>query len=692
MVEVLFPIQGHRGYVQFGSLEKEVVVSSNPMINPDFPSVTNPISLGGEKIMKKFMVVMGLLMVAVLALSACTPTTVIQTVEVVKTEIVEVVETQVVTEVVTAGAFTTPHPILGDLKVRQAMAHCTDKVSLAQAGYPLLTAEQAAGLVLNTFIRTGTEFYAGDENITIYEFDPAKGAALLDEAGWTLQDGADYRTNAAGDSLSMQFTTTSAAFRQAWAAVWEQQMADCGIQIVRLHAPSAWWFGDTTGLARRDFEIGGYAWVGQADPGGYTLWACNQIPMPENNWEGQNYMGWCNEAADKDIKTAVNTLDLAARKEAYKVVQAEYTKDVPAIPIFNRTETFSAVADLEGFAPTTGEEYYVYNAEAWTRPGKDTIVIGFTQEPPSLYTTVETAFVTALAVDLIDPRSYESLNYIFTPNLVEELSTLENGLALNNDVAVKAGDKVIDTTGEVVELAAGMKVLDATGTEVEYTGTDITMKQMVITYKWRNDLTWSDGTKLSIEDFKLGYKVACDRENGATTFYTCDRTLDVAFADDGTNTYTVTFVPGYQDPLYFLAAYGYAPAHRVVESEGAYKGMKLADVPAKDWPTLPELAEKPIGVGPYMLVEWVKGEKLVYAANPYAPADMTPKTPNLIIQILAAENAEAQLLAGAVDLLGAETLAGLTDQLVAAEAEGKVKNYVIAGATWEHIDFNLFVR
>lgn len=643
--------------------------------------------------MKKFTFVLGLLMVAALVLSACTPTTVIQTVEVIKTEIVEVVETQVVeVEAAKPGAFQTPHPILSDLKVRQAIAYCTDKAAMAQASYPTITPEQAKDLVLNTFIRGGTEFYAGDENITIYPFDPEKGKALLDEAGWKLADGAEFRSNAAGDILAFQFTTTNAKFRQDWAAVWEQQMYDCGISIVRLHAPGSWWFGDTTGLARRDFEMGGYAWVGQADPGGYTLWACDQIPLPENNWEGQNYMGWCNPAADKAIKTAVNTLDLAARKEAYKVVQAEYTKDVPALPLFNRMEVSAAVAELEGFAPTTGEEYYLYNAYEWTIPGKDTIVIGMTQEPDSLYTTVSTMFTSNLAAYLIDPRSYLSLNYVFTPQTVEELSTLESGLALNNDVAVKAGDKVIDVNGEVVELAAGMKVLDATGTEVEYAGTDVTMKQLVVTYKWRNDLTWSDGTKLSIEDFKLGYKTACDRENGATTFYTCDRTLDVKFAEDTTNTYTVTYVPGYQDYLYFLAPYGYAPAHRVIESEGTYKGMKLADVPAKDWPTLPEIAEKPIGIGSYMITEWVKGEKMVLAANPYAPADLAPKTPNIIIAFPTTDNAEAQLLTGGVDVLGPESFGGLTDQMVAAEKDGKVKNYVIAGGTWEHIDFNLFVR
>ena len=83
--------------------------------------------------------------------------------------------------------------------------------------------------------------------------------------------------------MALKFTTTSAAFRQTWAAVFESQMAACGISIVRLHAPSSWWFGDTTGLARRDFELGAYAWVGQTEPAGRTLHACNQVPTPRNN-------------------------------------------------------------------------------------------------------------------------------------------------------------------------------------------------------------------------------------------------------------------------------------------------------------------------------------------------------------------------------------------------------------------------
>ena len=103
-------------------------------------------------------------------------------------------------------------------------------------------------------------------------------------------------------------------------------MADCGIRILRFHVPGFWWFGDTTGLARRDFELGAYAWVGQADPGGETLWACDQIPSPENGWTGQNYMGWCNEAASDNIKIANNTLIRDDRIKAYDAFQKEFAE------------------------------------------------------------------------------------------------------------------------------------------------------------------------------------------------------------------------------------------------------------------------------------------------------------------------------------------------------------------------------
>ena len=585
---------------------------------------------------------------------------------------------------VTATSYTTPHPILGDLKVRQALSYCTNKADLIKSVYPLLDEATQQSLVMNTFIPTSHWAYAGDENITIYNFDPEKGKALLDEAGWTLGEGADYRANAAGDQLSLKFTTTSAAFRQTWGAIWVAQMADCGVEIIPLYAPASWWFGDTTGIARRDYELGAFAWVGQADPGGQTLYACDQIPLPENGWVGQNAMGWCNELASTNIKLANNTLIKDERIAAYTIVQQEFTKDVPSIPLFNRTETFATAADLSGFAPMPGQEYYNYNVQDWEKAGSDTVILGFTQEPASLFTLVEDAFVANIAYQIVRPAQETHLNYDFkNSEIMKDLPTIENGGTVNNDVEVSEGTKVVDADGNVVDLAAGVFVLNSAGERVEYTGGTITMKQLVSNFELADGLKWEDGEPVTGADLALGQKIACDPESGATSFITCDKTASAEFTDTG---YTQTWVPGVQDPLYFVPVWPLYPAHQVVGD-----GRTLADVPASEWATLPEVAEKPLSYGPYKLVEWVKGEKMVFAANENwigTPA----KSPNLVIQIITPESAEGLLLGGEIDILDSTSLAGLSETLAAAEAEGKIKTFVEAGGTWEHIDVQLFLR
>jgi len=602
------------------------------------------------------------------------------------TEAPVVVEEPVVTEEAPAapGSYTTPHPVLGDLKVRQALSYCTNKLELIQSVYPLIDEETQKSLVMNTFIPTSHWAYAGDDNITIYAFDVEKGKALLDEAGWTLPEGADYRTNAAGDQLSLKFTTTSAVFRQTWAAIWEAQMANCGVQIIRLHAPASWWFGDTTGIARRDYELGAFAWVGQADPGGQTLYACDQIPLPENGWVGQNAMGWCNEDASKNIKLANNTLIKDERIAAYTVVQQEFTKDVPSIPLFNRTETFAAAADMTGFEPVPGQEYYNYNIQDWAKEGSDTVILGFTQEPASLFVLVEDAFVANIAYQIARPAQETHLNYDFKASeVMKDLPTIENGGTVNNEVEVSEGAMVMDSGGTPVALAAGVEVINAAGETVEFTGGTVMMKQLVSKFELADGLKWEDGEPVTSADLELGYKIDCDPESGATSFITCDKTASVEFTDNG---YTQTWIPGVQDPLYFVPVWRIYPAHQVTSD-----GRKLADIPAKEWATLPEVAEKPLSYGPYKLVEWVKGEKMVYAANEYW-IGTAPKSPNFVIQMITPESAESLLLSGEIDILDSTSLVGITEALAAAEAEGTIKTFVEAGGTWEHIDVALFIR
>ena len=634
--------------------------------------------------------------VAALVLGACQPQIVEK--EVVVTQIVEkTVEKEVVVEKekiveVTTEDYTTPHPILSDVKVRQAIAHCTNRPEVIASVYSWL--DDKAAILMDTQIPTSHWAYTKPK--VQYAFDVAKGGALLDEAGWKLGEGADYRSDADGNELSLRFTTTSAQFRQTWAAVFESNMKDCGVRVVRLHAPASWWFGDTTGLARRDYELGAFAWVGDADPGGQSLYACDKIPLPSNGWEGQNGMGWCNEAASNAIKGANNTLDRAERVKQYAIFQEGFAADMPSLPMFNRVEVNATAADLAGFDPRPGQPYPTYNVADWERPGETTIILALSQEPASLFTLVENAFVATLASTLIQGVGITSLDYDFAANMYfTELPTLENKGATLVAVDVKDGDKVINAAGDVVELKSGEKirVVDAAGDlplygdlklkEIEYTGGGAQMPQMTMNWKLESGLKWSDGNPLVAADLELASKITCDPDSGATDFTVCERTAKETWGD---TEYSIMLMPGYTPPLYFSIGPGWYPAHRKLSD-----GRKLADVPAKEWTTLAEIAESPIGLGPYTITKWEKGVSMSFAANPNFYKGK-PKTPNITIKIVQDTNqAVAQLLTGDVDVVFGETLGAGEEVATVKEAadKGDVKIFFTPSATWEHVDFNL---
>jgi ABC-type transport system substrate-binding protein len=201
-------------------------------------------------------------------------------------------------------------------------------------------------------------------------------------------------------------------------------------------------------------------------------------------------------------------------------------------------------------------------------------------------------------------------------------------------------------------------------------------------------MKFSDGVPLAQADLELGYKVWCDKAVGSTSYILCDMVSDIKIAD---LTETITWWPGRQDPLYFLAPFGWYPAHQVITSDGPYKGKTLADVPPKDWSTLPEVAEKPMDVGPYVLTDWKKGESMTFTANPYFYGT-APLTKTIVIQFITSENAEAQLLGGQVDLLDSTSIVSLSQTLKDASDAGKITVFLAPSATWEHIDINMFLK
>ncbi len=227
----------------------------------------------------------------------------------------------------------TAHPILSNLQVRRAIAHCTNKDALIASVYPALTPAQRAALVMDSPILPTSWAYSPPA--TTYPYNPATGRGLLDAAGWTLAPGATYRTKE-GKELYLPITATDAAWRQVFLAVFEAQMRSCGVHVIRYHRNATWVYG-AGGLFGRNFEMGEYGVIGVEAPDLLDLYGCGSIPSHANQWSGDNLVGWCNQAADAAAAQANNTaLTQAQRKAFYATFTNLFAAELPSLILFRR--------------------------------------------------------------------------------------------------------------------------------------------------------------------------------------------------------------------------------------------------------------------------------------------------------------------------------------------------------------------
>ena len=94
-----------------------------------------------------------------------------------------------------------PHPILGDVKVRQAIAYALDYDSIIKNIYLGQGQRQTA----NVLPAVG---WAYDKQLAPYAYDLAKANALLDEAGWKDTNGDGIREKN-GKDMTLSLVTNA---------------------------------------------------------------------------------------------------------------------------------------------------------------------------------------------------------------------------------------------------------------------------------------------------------------------------------------------------------------------------------------------------------------------------------------------------------------------------------------------------
>ena len=246
-------------------------------------------------------------------------------------------------------------PILADKRVRQALMFALDREAVNKQ---LFDGRQP---VAQSSVNPLDGVHADD--VPKYRHDPARAAALLEQAGWKLS--GTVRRNAEGQPLVLELGTTAGnRSRELVAQVLQAQWRRVGVEVRLKAEPPRVFFGDT--VTRRKFpHMALFAWYSAPENVPRTTLHSTMIPSEKNNWAGQNYPGYSNPRMDELIDAIEVELNRPKRVALWRELQHLYADELPALPLFFRADAFILPKALKGVVPTGHQDPSTLWIEHW---------------------------------------------------------------------------------------------------------------------------------------------------------------------------------------------------------------------------------------------------------------------------------------------------------------------------------------
>jgi peptide/nickel transport system substrate-binding protein len=222
-------------------------------------------------------------------------------------------------------------PVLGDVRVRQALAHAIDSRSIIQYLRRGL-ARPATGLLPQ-------QSWAVASDLEPYRYDPDRARALLDLAGYRDPDG-----DGPSPRLRLELKISSAVeFNRLQAAVIQQNLRDVGVDLDVRTFEFATLFSD---VLEGNFQMYTLQWTAGslADPDILRrVFHSDQVPPL-----GFNRGHYSNPEVDRLLDEAGASSDEARRLELFQATQRLIVRDVPYISLWTKTNFVVAQPSLEG--------------------------------------------------------------------------------------------------------------------------------------------------------------------------------------------------------------------------------------------------------------------------------------------------------------------------------------------------------
>ncbi|WP_209426643.1 peptide ABC transporter substrate-binding protein [Pararhodobacter sp. SW119] len=251
-----------------------------------------------------------------------------------------------------------PHPILTDIRVREALSRAIDRELLTEIGYGP-TGRPAC----NFIVAPPAMVSPNNDDCLVQDIDRAN--ALLDEAGW--ERGSDGIRVKDGERLELLFQTSTNAVRQDFQALIQQWWREIGVEAQLRNIDASVFFGsdpsspDTYVKFWADVEMYASLFEGTDPTPHLEQRRCGREPRPETQWQGQNINRYCNEEYDALWAELNREPEPARRQELVIQLNDIFVQDYAHLPLVARGRV-SAKANTLG-----GVVLNVWDSEHWNQ-------------------------------------------------------------------------------------------------------------------------------------------------------------------------------------------------------------------------------------------------------------------------------------------------------------------------------------
>jgi len=245
-----------------------------------------------------------------------------------------------------------PHPVFGDLRVRQAVTMAVDRATLVQSVYGSL-----GRVALGPFVRAQ---WSADTTLSQLPFDTAAAGAMLDSAGWRRGTGG-MRARAGAPLRFVLAVAATNRERPRLAELMQQQLKQQGVDMqIQLLDGAAM----QARLSAHDFDAAMFTWRTTPSPSGaQSAWGTVGY-APGSPY---NAGGYSSAVFDANVDSALKERDRTRARAQFRVAYQAAITDAPAIWLYEPSVVAGAAARVS--TGTLRQDAWWASLERWDVTG-----------------------------------------------------------------------------------------------------------------------------------------------------------------------------------------------------------------------------------------------------------------------------------------------------------------------------------